>query len=182
MKAEYAGRRRNGEVLPCVPAVGTDNLTLGDRVKLIRSNLHWTQVELARRSGLSGTFISDVEANKAYPRSRSVAMLAEGLGTTTNFLVYGPASPITTLGETTKVAEPKVEPKPDDDIFQPLADILTGTADEPAKKKVRIQCYGDQLGSILCTIMPNYAEASHVNIEIERGEADSAIVLIEFTR
>lgn len=50
------------------------------RVRELRKQRKWTQMYLAVHTGLSRTFISDVEAGKKEPCLRSLETLADGFG------------------------------------------------------------------------------------------------------
>lgn len=53
---------------------------VGRNVKASRKRLELTQVELAERAGMSGSFIGEVEAGYKYPSASVVERIAEELG------------------------------------------------------------------------------------------------------
>ena len=52
----------------------------GQRVKALRNEREWTQVYLSVHTGLSRTFISDLELGRKEPCLRSIEILAQGFG------------------------------------------------------------------------------------------------------
>lgn len=64
-------------------------MTLGQRLRERRRELELTLKQVADATDLSIAYISDVERDKAHPPLKTVARLAEGLQTTTNFLLDG---------------------------------------------------------------------------------------------
>lgn len=63
--------------------------TLGDRVAHLRNRKGWTQKKLARESGLSATFISEIENDKRNVGTESLLQIAEVLGTSLDYLAKG---------------------------------------------------------------------------------------------
>lgn len=63
--------------------------TLGDRVAHLRDRKGWTQKKLAHETGLSATFISEIENDKRNVGTESLLQLAEALGTSLDYLVKG---------------------------------------------------------------------------------------------
>jgi transcriptional regulator with XRE-family HTH domain len=55
---------------------------LGQAIKGVRSARSLTQEELAHRSGLHPTYISDIERGARNPSFRALVQLADGLGST----------------------------------------------------------------------------------------------------
>jgi len=55
---------------------------LGRAVKDVRASRSMTQEELAERSGLHPTYISDIERGARNPSFRALVRLADGLGAT----------------------------------------------------------------------------------------------------
>lgn len=58
----------------------TDTKTLGQMIRLRRKELHYTQAFLAEFTGLSASFISDVEQGKATAEIEKVLRLIQILG------------------------------------------------------------------------------------------------------
>ena len=58
----------------------TDTKTLGQMIRLRRKELHYTQAFLAEFTGLSASFISDVEQGKATAAIEKVLRLIQILG------------------------------------------------------------------------------------------------------
>lgn len=54
--------------------------TVGSRIRAIRNELHLTQVELSKRSGVSQSAISDIEKGVKSPSVETLQMIAEALG------------------------------------------------------------------------------------------------------
>ena len=75
------------------PAVGsTAAKPLGVRVRERRSAAGLSLRALAARSGLSASFLSQLERSKADPNLSSLRQLADGLGTTVGDLLGGPTA------------------------------------------------------------------------------------------
>jgi len=62
---------------------------LGDRIRQLRTERKWTQTYLAVHTGLSRTFVSDVENGLKEPCLRSLETLADGFGITLSELFKG---------------------------------------------------------------------------------------------
>lgn len=56
------------------------SVRFGHRVQYLRRDRGWSQVYLAVHTGLSKTFICDLENGKKEPCLRTIEILAEGLG------------------------------------------------------------------------------------------------------
>lgn len=63
--------------------------TLGRRVTYLRERKGWTQKKLAEETGLSTTFISEVENDKRNVGTESLLQIAEALGASMDYLVRG---------------------------------------------------------------------------------------------
>jgi transcriptional regulator with XRE-family HTH domain len=50
----------------------------GERIKALRAERKWTQIYLSVHTGLSRTFISDLELGRKEPCLRSLEILAQG--------------------------------------------------------------------------------------------------------
>ncbi|MGX2953351.1 S24 family peptidase [Shewanella sp. JL219SE-S6] len=61
--------------------------TLGTRIRLARKNAKLTQVQLAKKMGVSGPTVSQWESDDFAPKN--MLLLAECLRTSTNWLLYG---------------------------------------------------------------------------------------------
>lgn len=77
--------------------------TLGRRVAYLRERKGWTQKKLAEETGLSVTFISEIENDKRNVGTESLLQLADSLGTSIDYLVRGE-------DRSQKVREPLVLP------------------------------------------------------------------------
>src|SRR5262245_12299806 len=53
---------------------------LGIKVKKIREERHLTLGELAAKTGLSPSYLAEIQAGKKYPKAEKVVALAEALG------------------------------------------------------------------------------------------------------
>ena len=53
---------------------------VGERIRYLRKQRKWTQIYLSVHTGLSRTFISDVENGLKEPCLRSLETLADGFG------------------------------------------------------------------------------------------------------
>lgn len=55
-------------------------MTIGTRILQARSQRNISQIELARRTGLAGSYLSRIENRKIDPGPRTLKKIAEGLG------------------------------------------------------------------------------------------------------
>lgn len=65
--------------------------TIGERIKKIRGDKGWTQERLARKAGLSKSFLSDVENDKTRVSGDNLLKISEVLGASLDFLMKGGA-------------------------------------------------------------------------------------------
>jgi transcriptional regulator with XRE-family HTH domain len=70
-------------------------MTLGERIRLIRQSLGWTQDKLAQESGLSKSFLSEIEHDKANIGGENLLKLANTLNASLDYLMKGESSPET---------------------------------------------------------------------------------------
>ncbi|PYP90834.1 MAG: hypothetical protein DMG65_10010 [Candidatus Angelobacter sp. Gp1-AA117] len=63
--------------------------TLGDRIREVREERGWTLEKLAEKTGLSRSFLSEVENNKATPSAESVLKISNALGVSLDYLLKG---------------------------------------------------------------------------------------------
>lgn len=63
--------------------------TLGDRIKATRVARGWSQVDLAAAIGVANTEVSDWERDRHEPLAGRAAKIAEEMGVTLDFLLYG---------------------------------------------------------------------------------------------
>lgn len=64
-------------------------MNVGERIKRIRQYLDWTQDRLAQESGLSKSFISEIENDKANMSGENLLKLASALNTSLDYLMKG---------------------------------------------------------------------------------------------
>lgn len=62
---------------------------VGERIKRRRAELDWTQEQLAKESGLSKGFLSDLEAGKRSVGADSLLAIANVLGVSMDYLMTG---------------------------------------------------------------------------------------------
>ena len=62
---------------------------VGERIKTRRTELDWTQEQLAKESGLSKGFLSDLEAGKRSVGADSLLAIATALGVSMDHLMKG---------------------------------------------------------------------------------------------
>lgn len=67
--------------------------SLGIRLKKLRKDKGLTQVELGKLSGVTGVTIGYWEKDLNEPGSKALSKLAQALGTTESYLLYGVSSP-----------------------------------------------------------------------------------------
>lgn len=63
--------------------------TLGERVKTARQTLGWTQDKLAQEAGISKSFLSEIENDKANVSGENLMRLANSLDTSLDYLMKG---------------------------------------------------------------------------------------------
>lgn len=63
--------------------------TLGDRIREARETRHWTQDKLAGATGLSKSFLSEVENDKRTPSADNVLKISNALGVSLDYLFKG---------------------------------------------------------------------------------------------
>ena len=68
------------------PQVARD---FGARVRQMREQRHWSQMELAERAGMHFTFVSSIERGERNPTLTTICRLAHGLGVDPSVLVTG---------------------------------------------------------------------------------------------
>ncbi len=61
----------------------------GERIRELRIEREWTQIYLSVHTGLSRTFISDLELGRKEPCLRSLEIMAQGFGMTIIELMKG---------------------------------------------------------------------------------------------
>jgi XRE family transcriptional regulator, aerobic/anaerobic benzoate catabolism transcriptional regulator len=71
---------------------------VGNRVRARRRELGWSRKELGERAGLSERFLTQVEGGQGNPSLRSLAEIAEALGTTPVALLDAPSETLALLG------------------------------------------------------------------------------------
>ena len=62
-------------------------MTLGDRIRHARERVGLSQIELARRIGLSKNAMNSIEAGDADPRASRIVAIAQVLGVSTDALL-----------------------------------------------------------------------------------------------
>ena len=62
-------------------------MTLGDRIRQARERVGLSQIELARRIGLSKNAMNSIEAGDADPRASRIVAIAQVLGVSTDVLL-----------------------------------------------------------------------------------------------
>ena len=78
-------------------------MTLGDRIRQARERVGLSQIELARRIGLSKNAMNSIEAGDADPRASRIVAIAQVLGVSTDALLLG--TPATDSREHTPTAK-----------------------------------------------------------------------------
>jgi len=63
--------------------------TVGERIRARRTELEWTQEQLAQRAGLSKGFISDIESGKRNIGADTLLALSRELGLSMDYLMKG---------------------------------------------------------------------------------------------
>jgi transcriptional regulator with XRE-family HTH domain len=83
--------------------------TVGSRVRRLRKEHGWSQDQLAERTKLSKSFLSEIETGTEKPRGPNLVLLAQALGTSIDYLMTG--------------KEPELEPPPNLDVPAALAKV-----------------------------------------------------------
>jgi transcriptional regulator with XRE-family HTH domain len=65
--------------------------TLGERIKGCRQSLSWTQDKLAQEAGISKSFLSEIENDKANVSGENLMRIANALDTSLDYLMKGEA-------------------------------------------------------------------------------------------
>lgn len=63
--------------------------TLGERVKAARQSLGWTQDKLSQEAGISKSFLSEIENDKANVSGENLMRVATALDTSLDYLMKG---------------------------------------------------------------------------------------------
>lgn len=66
--------------------------TVGERVKDVRENKGLTQEQLSQASGVSKSFLSEIENNKTNPGGQTLLQIANALGASVDYLLEGKSS------------------------------------------------------------------------------------------
>jgi len=70
--------------------VSTDiRIRLGNRVRALRRERQWTQVELAEMLGIDRSYLSEIETGKKDPSLRILKTIADGFGLSLSQLLRG---------------------------------------------------------------------------------------------
>lgn len=64
-------------------------MTIGDRIRILRTERRWTQEQLAEKCGLNRNSIYMYEKNETMPRMPQLKKLAKAFGTTLEWLQSG---------------------------------------------------------------------------------------------
>lgn len=104
-----------GIILVIVVQKGEISMGIGDRIRTQRKKLRLTQVELAASVNVSSQVISNWERGYSQPNHEDVALLAEALDCSTEYL-HGRKVEIDTL--------PKLTKKDEKDIAKKLENII----------------------------------------------------------
>ncbi len=64
-------------------------MAIGDKIREARKAAGLTQVELAKKTNLSRSYIGDIEKNRYNPSVTTLQLIATATGTTTAFLLDG---------------------------------------------------------------------------------------------
>lgn len=67
-------------------------MSLGRRIKEIRQSLGWTQDKLAQESGISKSFLSEIENDKANVSGENLLKLSNALNASLDYLMKGSSS------------------------------------------------------------------------------------------
>lgn len=67
-------------------------MTVGERIKVRRQELGWTQEELCRKAGISPGFLSDLENKKRSVSAETLLDIARVLGLSLDYLMKGDSS------------------------------------------------------------------------------------------
>ena len=66
-----------------------DYLSIGTRIRKCRQDMEMTQNQLAKRIGVTGSFVGHIERAEKVPSLETVARLSAELGVTMDWLVFG---------------------------------------------------------------------------------------------
>lgn len=74
---------------------GDSKGVVGDRIHSVRKELHVSQIELSKKSGVSQAAISSIEQGKKNPSVETLCMIADALGRSPAFFIAKNEDPVT---------------------------------------------------------------------------------------
>lgn len=87
-------------ILPCKPMLNSDSEAImdnvdkfGERLREKRTAKGWTQLELAKRMDIAPMDVSNYERGAKKPRNERALLLAQVLGVSSAWLVFGVGEP-----------------------------------------------------------------------------------------
>lgn len=87
-------------ILPCKPMLNSDSVAImdnvdkfGERLREKRTAKGWTQLELAKRMDIAPMDVSNYERGAKKPRNERALLLAQVLGVSSAWLVFGVGEP-----------------------------------------------------------------------------------------
>lgn len=113
-------------------------MAIGDKIREARKAAGLTQVELAKKTSLSRSYIGDIEKNRYNPSVTTLQLIATATGTTTAFLLDG--------AEMVEPAPPHIDARTrrqlekvlDDDNLTYNGVVLNGEDKEKVKKALEL--------------------------------------------
>ena len=113
-------------------------MSIGDKIREARKAAGLTQVELAKKTSLSRSYIGDIEKNRYNPSVTTLQLIATATGTTTAFLLDG--------AEMVEPAPPRIDARTrrqlekvlDDDNLTYNGVVLNGEDKEKVKKALEL--------------------------------------------
>ena len=113
-------------------------MSIGDKIREARKAAGLTQVELAKKTSLSRSYIGDIEKNRYNPSVTTLQLIAAATGTTTAFLLDG--------AEMVDPAPPRIDARTrrqlekvlDDDNLTYNGVVLNGEDKEKVKKALEL--------------------------------------------
>lgn len=101
-------------------------MNIGNTIKTFRDKLGITQVILSELTGLSQTFLSEVESNKKEPSAKSLDKIGKALGLSAEMIVLYSAS---------EDSIPKDKISAFGEVSGPIKDFIDGIIDDLIKER-----------------------------------------------
>lgn len=113
-------------------------MAIGDKIREARKAAGLTQVELAKKTSLSRSYIGDIEKNRYNPSVTTLQLIATATGTTTAFLLDGAEMVEPSPPHIDARTRHQLEKVLDDDNLTYNGVVLNGEDKEKVKKALEL--------------------------------------------